>query len=451
MARLKQDAVATAQLYRRDGLRRGRRAAGRGRMARALRRAAGRRRGAATPGRRRQRDPGRRAARRPHRRRARASRPTSPGSPPATRPPSASSPTRTRASTALAAQRSTALHGGAGRPAAATSPSTRRALAESGQLGAQIESLSEQLAGAGDTVDGTGSFTHPLDGVITSPFGMRFHPILHYTKLHTGTDFAGGSVIHAADDGRVLMTDRQHGVRQLHRHRPRHGRRQAHHDRLRPPVPVPGASRATSSQGRPDRHRRPDRLRDRPAPALRGPRERRPSSTRSPSSPDTDTGGRRRQGAGWCHECGARGRSGVRAATGGGDRSRSLARWATPGWRAVRGVPPVPPPRRRPRQRHRRRAGPVGLPVAQQSAYDVRSGRMVRGPQGAFAKVPGLGAAYRALTKVLPLQRGEVVERDGRLVVRKRRQLGSGRGDDAGGQQHDQQQARAPPGRARTA
>ena len=55
-------------------------------------------------------------------------------------------------------------------------------------------------------MQGTGNFTHPLDGVITSPFGMRYHPILHYTKLHTGTDFAGGSVIHAADDGRVLMT-----------------------------------------------------------------------------------------------------------------------------------------------------------------------------------------------------------------------------------------------------
>ena len=52
------------------------------------------------------------------------------------------------------------------------------------------------------------------------------------------------------------------------------------------------------------------------------------------------------------------------------------------------------------------------------SAYDVRSGRMVRGPQGVFAKVPGLGAAYRALTKVLPLQRGEVVERNGCLFVR---------------------------------
>lgn len=52
------------------------------------------------------------------------------------------------------------------------------------------------------------------------------------------------------------------------------------------------------------------------------------------------------------------------------------------------------------------------------STYDVRSGRMVRGPQGAFAKVPGLGAAYRALTRVLPLQRGEVTERDGCLFVR---------------------------------
>jgi nitrite reductase/ring-hydroxylating ferredoxin subunit len=52
------------------------------------------------------------------------------------------------------------------------------------------------------------------------------------------------------------------------------------------------------------------------------------------------------------------------------------------------------------------------------AAYDVHSGRMVRGPQGVFAKVPGLGAAYRALTRVLPLRRGEVFERDGCLFVR---------------------------------
>jgi len=30
------------------------------------------------------------------------------------------------------------------------------------------------------------------------------------------------------------------------------------------------------------------------------------------------------------------------------------------------------------------------------SKYDVETGRMVRGPQGVFAKVPGLGTAYKA-------------------------------------------------------
>ncbi len=53
-----------------------------------------------------------------------------------------------------------------------------------------------------------------------------------------------------------------------------------------------------------------------------------------------------------------------------------------------------------------------------QSAYDVDTGQMVRGPQGVFAKIPGLGTFYGALTKVLPLRRGTVVERDGCLYVR---------------------------------
>jgi nitrite reductase/ring-hydroxylating ferredoxin subunit len=53
-----------------------------------------------------------------------------------------------------------------------------------------------------------------------------------------------------------------------------------------------------------------------------------------------------------------------------------------------------------------------------QSAYDVHTGRMVRGPQGVFAKIPGLGPAYRLLTAVLPLGRGQVSERDGCLYVR---------------------------------
>lgn len=51
------------------------------------------------------------------------------------------------------------------------------------------------------------------------------------------------------------------------------------------------------------------------------------------------------------------------------------------------------------------------------SAYDVSSGRMVRGPQGIFAKIPGLGWAFKSLTHVLPLGRGKVQERDGCLYV----------------------------------
>ncbi len=51
------------------------------------------------------------------------------------------------------------------------------------------------------------------------------------------------------------------------------------------------------------------------------------------------------------------------------------------------------------------------------SRYDVRTGRMVRGPQGVFAKIPGLGTAYKVLTLVLPLGRARVVERDGTIYV----------------------------------
>lgn len=52
-----------------------------------------------------------------------------------------------------------------------------------------------------------------------------------------------------------------------------------------------------------------------------------------------------------------------------------------------------------------------------QSAYDVSTGRMVRGQQGIFAKIPGLGWGFKTLTKVLPLGRGTVVERDGDVFV----------------------------------
>ncbi|MEZ5749046.1 MAG: M23 family metallopeptidase [Caenibius sp.] len=60
--------------------------------------------------------------------------------------------------------------------------------------------------------DGNGASTKrglmrtPVDGArITSKFGMRFHPVLHYNRLHGGVDFAAptGTPIYAAADGTV--------------------------------------------------------------------------------------------------------------------------------------------------------------------------------------------------------------------------------------------------------
>jgi murein DD-endopeptidase MepM/ murein hydrolase activator NlpD len=60
--------------------------------------------------------------------------------------------------------------------------------------------------------DGNGASTKrgfmrtPVDGArISSKFGMRFHPVLHYNKLHGGVDFAAptGTPIYAAADGVV--------------------------------------------------------------------------------------------------------------------------------------------------------------------------------------------------------------------------------------------------------
>jgi nitrite reductase/ring-hydroxylating ferredoxin subunit len=49
--------------------------------------------------------------------------------------------------------------------------------------------------------------------------------------------------------------------------------------------------------------------------------------------------------------------------------------------------------------------------------YDVSTGRMVRGPQGVFAKIPGLSTAFKALSYVLPLARGTVTKRGADLLV----------------------------------
>ena len=46
-------------------------------------------------------------------------------------------------------------------------------------------------------------------GEITSPFGMRYHPILHYARMHTGVDWGApiGTPILAAGAGVIIMAE----------------------------------------------------------------------------------------------------------------------------------------------------------------------------------------------------------------------------------------------------
>lgn len=84
-----------------------------------------------------------------------------------------------------------------------------KALNELEELSRQLESVIRQLQAknSGQAL-GTGVYTWPAPGyyTITSPFGMRFHPILQVRKLHTGVDIGApmGADIVAADSGVVI-------------------------------------------------------------------------------------------------------------------------------------------------------------------------------------------------------------------------------------------------------
>jgi murein DD-endopeptidase MepM/ murein hydrolase activator NlpD len=86
--------------------------------------------------------------------------------------------------------------------------------ADSDRIAARIRALQETPMGRiRRMIAFSGRFIHPIDGPITSGFGMRYHPILHVTKLHTGVDFGAGigTPIMAAADGVVIVAHTMRG------------------------------------------------------------------------------------------------------------------------------------------------------------------------------------------------------------------------------------------------
>ncbi|MYW00117.1 M23 family metallopeptidase, partial [Streptomyces sp. SID3343] len=73
------------------------------------------------------------------------------------------------------------------------------------RLNAPARSGDSRASGSGSK---GGALSYPVRGAISSGFGMRYHPILEHTKLHTGTDFAvpEDTSVGAAREGTVVQT-----------------------------------------------------------------------------------------------------------------------------------------------------------------------------------------------------------------------------------------------------
>ncbi|MCN9241339.1 peptidoglycan DD-metalloendopeptidase family protein [Streptomyces sp. RY43-2] len=83
---------------------------------------------------------------------------------------------------------------------------------------ARIKSLIPKYASVGKSIGKIPpgqQMAMPLPGKppVTSPYGMRMHPILHVRKLHTGIDFgaAAGTPFRAARDGKVTFAGWSNG------------------------------------------------------------------------------------------------------------------------------------------------------------------------------------------------------------------------------------------------
>ena len=80
---------------------------------------------------------------------------------------------------------------------------------ERASLNARLAALARKdrkSGGKGAGGDGGGTLSRPVSGVVTSPYGMRRHPITGVYKLHDGTDFRAGcgTPIRAAAAGTII-------------------------------------------------------------------------------------------------------------------------------------------------------------------------------------------------------------------------------------------------------
>jgi murein DD-endopeptidase MepM/ murein hydrolase activator NlpD len=71
---------------------------------------------------------------------------------------------------------------------------------------ARAQAARQARAAASAAASSASDLIYPVSSYITSPYGMRFHPILHIWELHDGTDFAAacGTPVRAAASGRVM-------------------------------------------------------------------------------------------------------------------------------------------------------------------------------------------------------------------------------------------------------
>lgn len=94
---------------------------------------------------------------------------------------------------------------------AASRAAARKAAAEAAAAKADADKASSG-SGSSSSSSSDSSFSMPVNGYITSYYGMRFHPVLLYWKLHDGVDFGAGcgTPIRAARSG--VVTDRYYNA-----------------------------------------------------------------------------------------------------------------------------------------------------------------------------------------------------------------------------------------------